>query len=144
MGWVVEEQVLEKLEALGSSLSSDSSAAWPWAAPSPLGHRGELWTFLSDHFWSTGAEQEAWLPDQQGVEAGGEGLVCGSRRSRMASQPASPWAFSPRPWQSSRPSSRRQPRHRSWPQASGMQLRPGSGSGPSCRRWERRPASLVS
>uniref|UniRef100_A0A8C9M830 Phosphoinositide 3-kinase regulatory subunit 5 n=1 Tax=Panthera tigris altaica TaxID=74533 RepID=A0A8C9M830_PANTA len=41
-------------------------------------------------------------------------------------------------------SSRRPRRHRSWRPASGTRPRPGSGSGPSCRRWERKPASLVS
>uniref|UniRef100_A0A8C4PUX5 Phosphoinositide 3-kinase regulatory subunit 5 n=1 Tax=Equus asinus asinus TaxID=83772 RepID=A0A8C4PUX5_EQUAS len=50
----------------------------------------------------------------------------------------------PRPWQSSRTSSRRLQRPRSWHLASGMQRRRGSGSGPSCRRWERKPAFLVS
>uniref|UniRef100_A0A8C8ZSD9 Phosphoinositide 3-kinase regulatory subunit 5 n=1 Tax=Prolemur simus TaxID=1328070 RepID=A0A8C8ZSD9_PROSS len=48
----------------------------------------------------------------------------------------------PRPWQSLRTSSQRLQRHRSWPPASGTLQRPGSGSGPSCRRWEKRPASL--
>uniref|UniRef100_A0A2K6N674 Phosphoinositide 3-kinase regulatory subunit 5 n=1 Tax=Rhinopithecus bieti TaxID=61621 RepID=A0A2K6N674_RHIBE len=48
----------------------------------------------------------------------------------------------PRPWQSLRTSSRRPQRRRSWRLASEMLQRPGSGSGPSCRRWEKKPASL--
>uniref|UniRef100_A0A2K5IGD0 Phosphoinositide 3-kinase regulatory subunit 5 n=1 Tax=Colobus angolensis palliatus TaxID=336983 RepID=A0A2K5IGD0_COLAP len=48
----------------------------------------------------------------------------------------------PRPWQSLRTSSRRPQRHRSWRLASEMLQRPGGGSGRSCRRWEKKPASL--
>lgn len=57
---------------------------------------------------------------------------------------ASSWAFSQRPWKSSKTSSRRRQRRRSWHPTSGMQRRPGSGSRQSCGRWEKRLASVGS
>uniref|UniRef100_A0A452UTK1 Phosphoinositide 3-kinase regulatory subunit 5 n=1 Tax=Ursus maritimus TaxID=29073 RepID=A0A452UTK1_URSMA len=46
----------------------------------------------------------------------------------------------PRAWPSSKTSSRRLWKLRSWLLASGTQPRPGSGSGPGCRQWERKLA----
>lgn len=112
--------------------------------------------FSCDHFLRRGARGGGLAP-QPGV--GGRWVprqgrrwataairkTLGAREVRQLSlgsggKPVSSCGFSPRAWPSSKTSSRRLWKLRSWLLASGTQPRPGSGSGPGCRRWERKLA----